>query len=74
MILAGGAVEGGKVHGQWPGLAEADLYQRRDLMPTRDVRAPAAWMMQALTGIDRSTLETVVFPGLDMGADPGVIR
>jgi uncharacterized protein (DUF1501 family) len=74
MILAGGAVRGGHVYGDWPGLAEADLYQRRDLMPTRDVRAPAAWMMQALTGIDRAALEQVVFPGLDMGAAPGIAR
>ncbi|TMV11704.1 DUF1501 domain-containing protein [Arenibacterium halophilum] len=74
MVLAGGAVQGGKVHGDWPGLAESDLYQRRDLMPTRDVRAPAAWIMHGLTGIDRAALEQVVFPGLDMGDDPRVTR
>jgi len=35
MIYAGGALRGGRVLGDWPGLAEADLYNRRDLMPTR---------------------------------------
>lgn len=73
MLLAGGAIRGRKVHGDWPGLAEEDLYERRDLMPTMDVRAPAAWIMRGLTGIDRGTLEASVFPGLDMGRDPGLL-
>ncbi|MEX0338749.1 MAG: DUF1501 domain-containing protein, partial [Arenibacterium sp.] len=38
MVLAGGAIRGGRVYGDWPGLAEADLYARRDLMATGDVR------------------------------------
>ncbi len=67
MLLAGGAVRGGAVHARWPGLAEADLYDRRDLMPTEDVRAYAAAAMRELFGLDRSVLETAVFPGLDMG-------
>ena len=74
MVMAGGAVRGGKVYGQWPGLAEADLYQRRDLMPTSDVRAWAAHAMQGMYGIDRAVLEGVVFPGLQMGDDPRIIR
>ncbi|MEM6371649.1 MAG: DUF1501 domain-containing protein, partial [Pseudomonadota bacterium] len=73
MVLAGGAVRGGRVHGQWPGLGEGDLYEDRDLMPTRDVRAHAAWIMQGLTGVDRATLERVVFPGVDMGDDAGLL-
>lgn len=74
MLLAGGAIRGGRVYGDWPGLAEADLYARRDLMPTNDVRAPAAWIMRGLAGLDRSLLEQAVFPGLDMGRDPGLLR
>ncbi len=73
MILAGGAVRGGRVFGDWPGLGSADLYNERDVMPTRDVRAHAAWVMRGLTGLDRSILEQSVFPGLDMGSDPGLI-
>lgn len=67
MLLAGGAVDGGKVHGRWPGLSESDLYQRRDLLPTEDVRAYAASVMRDLLGIARSDLERNIFPGLDMG-------
>lgn len=73
MLLAGGAVRGGQVLGKWPGLSEVDLYDRRDLMPTSDVRAPAAWIMRGLAGLDRAILEETVFPGLDMGADPGLL-
>ncbi|SLN43240.1 hypothetical protein PSA7680_02163 [Pseudoruegeria aquimaris] len=73
MLMAGGAVRGGKVHGKWPGLAAADLYKERDLMPTEDVRTYAAMAIQGLFGTERSVLEGTVFPGLDMGARPQVI-
>ncbi len=72
-IFAGGALRGGRVHADWPGLAPADLYRDRDLMPTRDVRAYAAWAMHGLYGLRRSDLESVVFPGLEMGADPRLL-
>ncbi|WP_179380126.1 DUF1501 domain-containing protein [Jannaschia marina] len=73
MILAGGALRGGRVWGDWPGLAEANLLDRRDLMPTRDVRAYAAWALHGLFGTGRTALATDVFPGLDIGADPGLL-
>ncbi|MDX1784898.1 MAG: DUF1501 domain-containing protein [Roseovarius sp.] len=73
MLLAGGAVRGGRVVADWPGLAEADLYQRRDLRPTRDLRAHLAWLLAGLYGLDQTTLEAEVFPGLDMGTDPRLI-
>ncbi|MBM2575064.1 DUF1501 domain-containing protein [Jannaschia sp. Os4] len=70
MMLAGGALRGGRIWTDWPGLAEADLLDRRDLRPTRDVRAYAAWALRDLFGVDRSVLEGTVFPGLEMGEDP----
>ncbi len=73
MLMAGGAINGGKVYGQWPGLGESQLYQNRDLMPTSDVRAYAAHAMRGLFGLDRSVLENTVFPGLDMGEDMGIL-
>jgi uncharacterized protein (DUF1501 family) len=72
-ILCGGAVRGGRVVADWPGLRDGALYADRDLMPTRDVRAHAAWVMRAMTGLDPSVLSSLVFPGLDIGADPGLI-
>ncbi len=73
MVMAGGALRGGRVYGQWPGLTEAALLDRRDLMPTSDVRAWAAHSLRGLYGFDRAVLESAVFPGLQMGDDPGLI-
>lgn len=70
MLMAGGAIRGQKIYGGWPGLGEGDLYDGRDLMPLTDVRSWAAWTMRAQFGIERSTLERSIFPGLDMGDDP----
>jgi uncharacterized protein (DUF1501 family) len=38
MFVMGGAVRGGKVYGRWPGLAEHQLYEQRDLALTTDFR------------------------------------
>ncbi len=71
MLYFGGALNGGRVLGRWPGLN--DLYEDRDLMPVRDVRAYAGWALRGLFGTPISELEQGVFPGLDMGSDPGLI-
>ncbi len=74
MVMAGGALRGGKVMTEWPGLDEAQLYGRRDLLPTRDVRAYLAWLLHNQFGLSKSALETSVFPGLDLGDNPRLIR
>ncbi|HVV47125.1 MAG TPA: DUF1501 domain-containing protein [Bryobacteraceae bacterium] len=38
MFVMGGPVKGGKVYGQWPGLAPGQLYENRDLALTTDFR------------------------------------
>ena len=38
MFVMGGAVKGGKVYGKWPGLAQEQLYEERDLAVTTDFR------------------------------------
>ncbi len=73
MLYAGGALRGGQVIGDWPGLSGGDLYDGRDLLPTRDVRAHAAWVMRALIGLDQSVLEQAIFPGLELGSNPGLV-
>ena len=72
-VFAGGALKGGRVLGRWPGLGASDLFEDRDLMPTTDVRTFAAWALSALFPLSRGDLETLIFPGLDMGDDPGLI-
>ena len=62
-LLLGGAVNGGRVIADWPGLAPADLYQGRDLQPTLDVRALfAALLHQHLQVSDAEACR--IFPGL----------
>ncbi|WP_252945449.1 DUF1501 domain-containing protein [Oceanicola sp. 502str15] len=73
MLTAGGALRGGKVYGRWPGLDEAALYDRRDLMPTEDVRAYAARAMEGLFGISGNVLSGKVFPGLDFSQAPRIV-
>lgn len=72
-IFAGGALKGGRVMGAWPGLGPGDLFEDRDLMPTRDVRAYAAHAIRGLMGVTRTRMETEVFPGLELGEDPGLL-
>jgi uncharacterized protein (DUF1501 family) len=58
----GGAVEGGRVYGDWPGLAPAALYQNRDLAVTTDYRTVlAAIIARHLRLPDRALAE--LFPG-----------
>lgn len=73
MVLAGGALRGGRVHTDWPGLSEVDLLERRDLNPTRDLRAYTGWLMRNLFGLRSSVIERDIFPELDMGPDPGLL-
>ena len=71
MLYAGGALRGGQVLGDWPGLDT--LYAGRDLLPTRDVRAHAGWTMRSLFGIGTDVIERHVFPGLELGPRSGFV-
>ena len=73
MIAAGGALKGKRVMADWPGLSQSNLLADRDLMPTRDVRAFAGWALRGMYGVDASAIEAVVFPGVELGDDPGLL-
>lgn len=73
MVLAGGALKGGRVLGDWPGLDEAALFERRDLMPTTDVRAWAGHALRGMYGFDVGLIEKTIFPGLILPPDPGLL-
>lgn len=62
-LLVGGAVRGGRVLSDWPGLAEAQLFQGRDLRPTLDLRAAMKGMLAEHLGLDARLLGARVFPG-----------
>lgn len=70
-FLTGGAVAGGRVIADWPGLATSDLYQQRDLKPTRDLRSVFKGVLAEHLGASEGDLETKVFPGSRAAAPLG---
>ena len=64
-FLAGGALKGGRVLADWPGLGEAQLFERRDLAPTTDLRAVLKGVLEGHLGLSPAALSKTVFPGSD---------
>lgn len=60
MFVLGGAVRGGKVYGDWPGLEREQLYEGRDLNVTTDFRTILAELVGKRVG-NRNIAS--VFPG-----------
>lgn len=69
VLLLGGGVVGGRVHGVWPGLDDGDLVDG-DLAGTTDYRGILAEILQKRCG--QGSVGTI-FPGLD-SSRPGVVR
>ncbi len=61
MFAFGAGIRGGKVHGQWPGLAAEQLYERRDLAVTTDFRTVLSEVVSQHLGHRAAT----VFPGFN---------
>jgi uncharacterized protein (DUF1501 family) len=68
-LLAGGAVSGGRVIADWPGLKPGQLYEARDLKPTTDLRAVLKGVLADQFGLSPAVLGRAVFPGT-MGVQP----
>jgi uncharacterized protein (DUF1501 family) len=51
MLLLGGGVRGGRVHGKWPGIDSSHLYENRDLAVTTDFRDVFAEILSKRMGI-----------------------
>ena len=62
-LLAGGALKGGRVIADWPGLKTANLYENRDLKPTTDLRAVLKGVLKDHLRVDDHALAETVFPG-----------
>ena len=62
-LLAGGALRGGRVIADWPGLKAADLYEGRDLKPTIDLRSVLKGLLRDHLRVDEAALARTVFPG-----------
>jgi uncharacterized protein (DUF1501 family) len=63
MLLAGGALNGGRVIADWPGLKPADLFENRDLKSTIDVRGVLKGLLKDHLRADDRALAADVFPG-----------
>jgi uncharacterized protein (DUF1501 family) len=61
-LLAGGAVNGGKVFGDWPGLAPGQLYEGSDLRPTTDLRSVFKGILRDHLGVPTNMLNNTIFP------------
>ena len=61
-FLAGGALQGGRVIADWPGLKTAQLYEARDLKPTIDLRAVLKGVLRDHLRVEEGALATSVFP------------
>jgi uncharacterized protein (DUF1501 family) len=61
-FLLGGAVAGGRVIVDWPGLSRRALYQGRDLAPTLDVRSVLKGILAEHLTVPSRALELDVFP------------
>ena len=73
-FLAGGALKGGRVIADWPGLKPANLYEARDLKPTTDLRAVLKGLLKDHLRVDDRALAAGVFPGSgDVAAMSGLV-
>jgi uncharacterized protein (DUF1501 family) len=69
-FLAGGAVAGGRVVGDWPGIGKPQLNDGRDLRATTDMRSLFKGVLRDHLGIADAALARGVFP--DSGAIPSM--
>jgi uncharacterized protein (DUF1501 family) len=61
-MLLGGAVAGGRVIADWPGLAKSALYEGRDLNPTTDLDALIAGALAQHYALEPARVMSTLFP------------
>ena len=66
MFALGGDVKGGKVYGEWPGLAAEQLYEGRDLAVTTDFRSV---LSEAVARHMGNSQADAIFPHYPGGAE-----
>ena len=62
-FVLGGAVQGGQVLADWPGLARKDRFEGRDLRVTTDLRSAMRGLLGQHLKVTRSALDGSVLPG-----------
>ena len=69
MLVLGGRIRGGRVYGQWPGLAPGQRHDGRDLAVTTDFRTVFSEVLRGHLGL---TNTSAVFPGFTEGRALGM--
>ena len=73
-FIAGGAVNGGRVLGNWPGLKPSSLYEGRDLAPTTDLRAVFKGVLADHMRLARNEVEGIFPDSGNIAPLSGLIR
>jgi uncharacterized protein (DUF1501 family) len=61
-LLVGGALQGGRVIADWPGVKDRDLHEGRDLKPTTDLRAVLKGLLKDHLRVGDDALAKAIFP------------
>jgi len=73
-FLAGGALRGGRMVADWPGLKPAQLYEERDLKPTIDLRCVLKGLLRDHLRVEENVLASTVFPdSADIAPTAGLV-
>jgi uncharacterized protein (DUF1501 family) len=62
-LLLGGAIDGGRVIADWPGIGKKDLFEGRDLYPTTDLRSVFKGILLDHLQLPEAHVANQVFPG-----------
>jgi uncharacterized protein (DUF1501 family) len=62
VLLAGGAIKGGRMFGDWPTLKQSALFENRDLAPANDARSVFKGVLREQLGWEQADLDGPVFP------------
>ncbi len=73
-FVLGGAVRGGRVIADWPGLARPERFEGRDLRITTDLRAALRGLLAGHLQVPRAALDTSVLPGSQRVAALDLLR
>ena len=73
-FVLGGAVKGGRVLADWPGLARSQRFEGRDLRTTTDLRAVLKGVLSDHLQVASRTLDTEVFPGSEGVRGLGLLK
>lgn len=73
-IVMGGAVKGGRVIADWPGLANKSLYEARDLAPTTALESVLAGAVAEHLRLDPAIAMARLFPGRSAAPLMGIMR